>query len=347
MNKKIFFLADAKQIHTAKWVDYFVKQGHEVHLATFTLTNRTITPNVHFLTDKKKNPKGGNYHYFSSLKQLASLLKEIEPDIINAHFSYSMGFLALLAQKMSGVSAEFSVVCHGTDVLIPPMPPITNQINKYVLRNSDKIFAVSSQIRDKIEGFGIEPEKIFVGQYGIDLDVESKEKDIDILSNRTYEPNARIEMMLDYLEELDDMKLNVVFVLPDVKDDEFDVLVKRYKNVKFYKPMPYDEMINLVNRSKVYISATKSDGTSLSLFEAMELGCIPLVSDIISNRSLILDSVNGFLFYNKEQFLDKLVYILNNYDEIAQEIRNINKNLISEIGDYETQMQKHEEFLLS
>ena len=40
-NKKILFVADAKSIHTAKWVDYFVEQDYEVYLATFANENVT------------------------------------------------------------------------------------------------------------------------------------------------------------------------------------------------------------------------------------------------------------------------------------------------------------------
>jgi glycosyltransferase involved in cell wall biosynthesis len=251
----------------------------------------------------------------------------------------------LIASKIAKVDSEFSVVCHGTDVLIPPHPMITTHINKYVLRNSDKIFAVSSQIKDKIISFGVDENKIFLGQYGIDVKFENLEKDIDIISNRTYESNSRIDMMLDHLKELDDLKLNMVFVLPDVTDEEYEILVQKYKNVTFYKPIPYKDLLNLVNRSKIYISATKSDGTSLSLMEAMSLKCIPLVSDIVSNRSLVLDGINGFLFYTKDQFLDRIRYILDNYDELYEVIPKINEDVIKKDGQYMIQMKKMENFL--
>ena len=344
--KKIFFVADAQQIHTAKWVDYFLDNGYEVHLATFT-KNRTKAKNVYCLSENEKDLKGGNFYYFLHIKDLANILKEVKPDIINAHFSYSLGFITLLALKIAKIDTEFSIVCHGSDVLKPPMPQISQYINKYVLHNSDKIFAVSSQIRDKIESFGVDLNSVFLGQYGISVEAKEVEKDIDLISNRTYEPNSQIELMLDYLQELNDLNLKIVFVLPDIKDHEYDTLVKNYPNVEFYKPMPYKELISLVNRSKIYISATKSDGLSLSLLEAMQLRCVPIVSDIVSNRSVILDGINGFLFYNKNQFLEKIKHSLENYEIISNKFYYINKYFLDEHGNYQKQMKKIEEFLIN
>jgi glycosyltransferase involved in cell wall biosynthesis len=45
----------------------------------------------------------------------------------------------------------------------------------------------------------------------------------------------------------------------------------------------------------VYVSASKSDGASSSLFEAMACGAFPVVSDIPANRDWIESGVNGYL----------------------------------------------------
>jgi L-malate glycosyltransferase len=46
----------------------------------------------------------------------------------------------------------------------------------------------------------------------------------------------------------------------------------------------------------LYVAATHSDGTSISLLEAMACGCPVLVSDIPGNREWVTPGLNGWLF---------------------------------------------------
>lgn len=344
-SKRILFVADAKSVHTAKWVDYFVNKGYEVHLATFSAYNITQCTNVYHLSDTSLNVKGGNYHYLFHIVKLANLLKKIRPDYINAHFSYSMGFIALLAKLYAKVNSDFSVVCHGSDVLAPPNRYIFDKVNRFVLSRVDKIFSVSDQITDKIISLGIEGEKIFTGQYGVEVKYNQNKKDIDIISNRAYNPNSRIDFLLEALSQMDATGLVIVFVLPNITDAEYNKLVKKYPFVRFYKALEYQEMIEFVCRAKVYVSATLSDGASLSLLEAIKLECIPIVSNIVSNRSWVLDGINGYLFKTQQEFLSKMNEVLSG-DKLSDEIIAINTKLMQHKGDYNKQMEKVENFLM-
>ncbi len=345
MYKKIFFVANAESIHTAKWVDYFVDSGYEVFLATFSKTNNTKCKNIFYLSSKDVNNKGGNYHYLLKIFELSKIFNTIKPDIINAHYSYSMGLISLLAIKLSKINTTFSVVCHGSDILDLPYN-FLDRINKYILKNSDKIFLVSDQIKDKIEEFNIDMEKVFVGQYGIDIKESISKKDIDILSNRAYNSNSNIDFLLNSIEKYNNKNLKIVFVLPTITKVKLDNLKIKYPYIEFYGSIEYSQMIDIMKRSKVYISATKSDGTALSLLEAMKLEVIPLVSNIVSNRSWILDSVNGYLFNSKDEFIDKLNFILNLNKKERLDIIQINRKLINNKADYKIQMQKIEEFMI-
>lgn len=344
-SKKIFFIADAKSIHTAKWVDYFVKKEYDVYLATFSSSNNTMCENVYFLSEITSSYKGGNYHYLFKVLKLGRLLKRIKPNYINAHYSYSNGLIALLAKLYSKIDAELSIVCHGSDILAPPNQYVFDKVNRYILKRADKVYAVSDQIKDKIEILGIDLNKVFVGQYGISASSLNKDKDIDILSNRAYLPNSRIDFLLESLDNLKYKNLKIVFVLPHVSNFKFDELVNKYPDIIFRKHIGYDEMLDLTRRAKIYVSATQSDGTSLSLLEAMYLGCVPIVSNIVSNRSWVLDGINGYLFDTKQEFLTKLNNVMSSVND-QQEIIQLNKKLLYEKGDHKRQMNKIEKFMI-
>ncbi|HHB94120.1 MAG TPA: glycosyltransferase [Campylobacterales bacterium] len=346
VNKKIFFVSNAQSIHTVKWVDYFIDRGYEVHLATFSTVNTTRCDNIYFLSSKNTSVTGGNYHYLFAIKKLSKILKDIKPDIINAHYSYSMGLISLLAKKISKINAKFSVVCHGSDVLAPPIPFIFNRINRYILTSCDKVFVVSDEIKDKVEKFGVDLEKIFTGQYGLSITNTNNTKDIDILSNRTYHPNSRIDFLLDCMKTLENRNLNIVFVIPNIDNQTLEKFILEYPYINFYKHVEYSKMLKLMGQTKVYISATKSDGTALSLLEAMKLKTIPLVSNIPSNRSWILDGINGYLFNGKVDFMIRLEAILNLNTDKQQNMIKINEKLLLEKADYKNQMKKIEDFLI-
>lgn len=342
-SKKIFFVANARSIHTVKWVDYFVEKNYDVYLATFSKINNTKCQQVYFLGTKTSQTSGGNYHYLFSILELSNIFNKVQPDYINAHYSYSMGLVALLAKKRSKIKSEFSVVCHGSDILSPPKPYIFDKINQFVLSHSHKVFAVSDQIKDKVEYFGVNSDNIFVGQYGTELHEKKVPKNIDIISNRAYHENSRIDFLLENLKTVD-KNLNIIFIVPNIPDKDYNTLISKYPHITFYKHIEHKKMVELLNRSKIYISATKSDGTALSLLEAMTLNCIPIISNIISNRSWVLDEVNGYLFNNKEDFLSKLSKALTL--ETANTMVKINIDLMQKKANYKNQMHKIENFLI-
>jgi glycosyltransferase involved in cell wall biosynthesis len=345
-DKKVLFVADANSIHIAKWVDYFVDQGYNVNLATFAKDNITQCKNVYFLSGFKSSVKGGNYHYLLGVKPLATIIKKIKPNVINAHYSYSYGLVAYLSSRLSKSDANLSVVCHGSDVLVPPFPSVINRVNRFLLNRINKVFVVSDQIKDRVEGLGVDPSDIFVGQYGVDNCSNLTIKDIDIVSNRAYVPNSRIDFLLGNLRKLDLIGRKVVFVVPHISEDQFVKVKEQNPSIIFYKALDYKEMQGLIARSKFYISATQSDGTSLSLLEAMNSGCIPLVSNIVSNRSWVLDGINGYLFNNDMEFQSKLKNLLSQTGNLS-EFRSLNHQLIAAKGSYSVQMNKIERFLMS
>jgi glycosyltransferase involved in cell wall biosynthesis len=66
--------------------------------------------------------------------------------------------------------------------------------------------------------------------------------------------------------------------------------------VIFPGQVSYAELPRYYRSADLYVAATHSDGTSISLLEAMACGCPALVSDIPGNREWVEPDVNGWLF---------------------------------------------------
>ena len=57
-----------------------------------------------------------------------------------------------------------------------------------------------------------------------------------------------------------------------------------------------DDLPDMLAKADIYVSASRSDGTSLSLLEAMAAGAFPVVSDIPANREWLTGQGDGLLF---------------------------------------------------
>jgi len=66
---------------------------------------------------------------------------------------------------------------------------------------------------------------------------------------------------------------------------------------EFHLPgrIPHDQLPHYFNEADVYVSSSYSDGTSVSLLEAMACKLPVIVTDLPSNREWVTPGVNGWL----------------------------------------------------
>ena len=65
--------------------------------------------------------------------------------------------------------------------------------------------------------------------------------------------------------------------------------------VKFTGKLDRRDLVNYLNAADIYVSTSYSDGTSLSLLEALAVGLPAVVTDVAANREWIKDGYNGFV----------------------------------------------------
>ena len=101
-------------------------------------------------------------------------------------------------------------------------------------------------------------------------------------------------------------------------------------------------MITMYSQHKFYLSASKSDGTSISLLEAMASSCIAITSDFASNLEWIIPGRNGFVFENgnSEALRSLLQHIPQLLDAaLIKEMGRYSRKLVSEKGDWNKNRQ--------
>ncbi len=164
-------------------------------------------------------------------------------------------------------------------------------------------------ICDKIiKEYGMSQKKVGVIPYGCDLELFVAKhpkmfNDKNLLVTRNWFPTHSNRVILDALQRLHiqgiDIKCTFVGDGPELQESKRDLLKKSINsNVSFLGSKSPIEISHLMQTHEIYISASQSDGSSVSLMEALASGMICVVSNFPSNLEWIKDRYSGFLFQN-------------------------------------------------
>jgi glycosyltransferase involved in cell wall biosynthesis len=296
-------IADGRSIHTQRWAAYFAQKGHAVHLITYDPMGLSIDGvTEHVLGSRWKNL------YLSFIPRhlgVARIVREIKPDLIHAHFIAKYGF------HLPGLRFHPSVVsAWGDDVLIlPDKSPLVRLFTKKVLDSVDLIYAVSDNIRNRIIGdFSIPEDKVCHLPFGIDTSRFAPAEDgrpvdhtiVEVFSNRgffpVYDSATLVKGFALALKTNPQLRLTLKGDGPE--EDKTKLLVESLgisAAVTFLKKTDYSQVPSDYHNADIFITTSVSDGTPVSILEAMASG-IPVIASAIGGiPEWITDGENGVL----------------------------------------------------
>jgi len=300
----LLIIADGRSIHTLRWAEYFAGRGYEVHLVTYDPMDRVI-PGVteHVLSSRWKNLY---LSYIPRHNAIRHLVHRINPDLIHAHFIAKYGFhlLCLGGRRPALVSAW------GDDALILPRKSrLIAFVTKKVLESVDMVYAVSRNIQDHIIGdFQIPSSKVKYLPFGIDTDLFSPRPDrktdpsptIEVFSNRGFFPVYDNETLIRGFELA--YRKNPVLRLTLKGDGPLEQSARDlvsslglYGVVTFRKKTTYAEVPLDYRTSDIFITTSVSDGTPVSLLEAMASGLPCIATTVGGIPEWIEDGKTGLL----------------------------------------------------
>ena len=233
----------------------------------------------------------------------------------------------------------------GNDILIEQGANknfISKILLKYSLQKAKKIFCVSSQISERVKliqnNIGVRPEVLF---YGIDLELYDKLFDpkckIDlfnsindntflIYSPRWCKSEYNIIKILNTFVKLKNIVSNIHLCIQSstLNGADSNYLSKVLNIIKtnnleshitLVGLLETNERIKILNRANLVISIPYSDGTPISVLEAMYFNKLVLCHQIPSIECMIEDNENGFLVNANDdhKLLQKIYFIIDNY----------------------------------
>ena len=347
---KIVALADAANIHTQKWAYYFAGRGHQLDIISFRPA-KLDTAQVHYLEAGVIRPEGGNWQYLLRLPAVRQLILQAKPDLIFCHYLTSYGLIGALLKS----SLPLVVWLHGTDALVTPdRSPVYRWAMRYTLSRCDLIIMAAAHMEQRVRQMGGKSKRLMILPVGADLRkfnqaTLEEPKGLTCISNRQLVKNSNVDLLLAAIARVRQTRPGIHLTIAGdgpLKSDLENVVhrLDLAPQVKFLGEVSNDAMPDLLRQHSLYLSATRSDGTSISLLEAMACGTFPIVSDIPANRTWITEGRNGFLvpLNQPDLFAQRILEAVEAPDLIAS-ARAINWELVKDRGDYLLNMGQAEQ----
>lgn len=165
---KIALLANAESIHTIQWVKYLARQGHQIFVISQNKKTNEFPSEIPLFI----LPYNGFLGYFLNIRYLRKILKEVKPDILNAHYASGYGTSARLANFHPYVLSVW-----GSDVF---EFPLRSFLHKYLLKKNlsaaDTIASTSRAMCHQTQQFLIAGRPISITPFGVDFSKFSRKK---------------------------------------------------------------------------------------------------------------------------------------------------------------------------
>jgi glycosyltransferase involved in cell wall biosynthesis len=238
------------------------------------------------------------------LDDLGRVIRQVNPDLIHAGPIQRSAFLVALTGFHPLVSVSW-----GYDLLHDAqINPFWRWATGYTLRHSDAFVGDCDTIRKLAISFGMPNERTVTFPWGIDLthfNVGTLEcpnaGTFSLLSTRSWEPIYGIDVIAHAFSiaarKRPELRLTLLGGGSQYAPIRQILLIGAvYDKVVFPGLVSYPDLPSYYQNADVYISASHSDGTSISLLEAFACGTPSIVPDIPGNQEWINPDENGWLF---------------------------------------------------
>jgi L-malate glycosyltransferase len=368
---KICILADARSIHTRRWVEEFSKNGHLVYLISKMPHNEDYPENAKIYLLRKSC---GIYipivsfamNLIYDVIQAKRIMKKIKPDILHCHYVTEYGIIGALTGFHPLITSVW-----GSDVLIEPYQShISRYIAVYALNRSDIITTTAKFMKSYIIGnFNLAKDKIIRIPWGIDTNIFCKgyenkvialKKQLNIkadspiiLSNRSMSDHYAIESIINEIPYVLKINSESIFIFlrgygPISFENKMKNLAKNMnisRNIIFIsEKINSDEMAVYLNLADIFISVPKTDQFASSIMEGMGCGAIPIVRNIDVYKQYLENGKNAFLIdpEKPQELANSIIYCIN-HGELKMEFYMLNRRIIEEEENWIKNAKKMED----
>jgi L-malate glycosyltransferase len=361
---RILYFSKSYSLHDYNFLNKISESNHEIFFlqlekGSTEFGKMPLPKNVKYVgyLCQKAPPIEGTLEMINLMPLLESFLKKVKPNLIHAGPIQSCGFLISLANFH-----PFLLMSWGSDILVDTFKDDTLKwITKYTLNSSDCFICDCDTVRNLAKTITFYKDADIVQfPWGIDLDIfkpgddtlklrsiKNWEDSSVLLSTRMWEPIYGIDVLLKgFFEAFTyNPKLRLVLLGDGSQASEIIEFIKmnNLENI-VYSPgiANHDKLVDFFRSADIYVSCSHSDGSSVSLLEAMGCGLPVIVTDLESNHEWVNSNENGLLFVagNPTAFAKAILEISNKNGEELNLISKNNREVVEKRADWNLNIEK-------
>ena len=312
---KILFFSRDYTTHDRRFLAALAETPHQVYYLRLeqrghSLEDRPLPPQIEQIEwagGREPVHLRDGPHLLASLKRV---IHAVQPDLIQSGPLQTAALLVALTGYRPLVSMSW-----GYDLLFDAdRNALWRWATRYTLSHSAVMIGDCNTIRQRARKFGMADERIVTFPWGVDLDhfnvvtgdcgatLEcSNTPTLTLLSTRNWEPIYGVDLIAKAFVQAAQQRPELRLIL--LGDGSQAGLLRQVftrggvlDKVHFPGQVSQADLPDYYRAADLYVSASHSDGSSISLLEAMACGRPALVSDIPGNLEWVEPGVQGWWF---------------------------------------------------
>ena len=336
--KRVLYFSRDLTTHDFRFLNSLADTEMDVYYLRLEKINTIVNENslsekITILPALLPNESNGTGTFLQQLDQLDEIIAQVNPDIIHAGPIQSCGFLS----AMTGFSPLITM-SWGSDILVDSEKDfLWEWVTEYTLNKTSIFIGDCEAVKKKAISFGFSEDRIVVFPWGIDLkkyqpgnnqSFRNKLGWTDqfvLLSLRSWEKIYGVDIVAKAFVAASKYEPDLRLILLGKGSQETEI-TKIFEDagmidrVYLGGEVAQNQLPDYYHAADLYISASYSDGSSVSLMEALASGLPVLVSDIPGNQEWINQAANGYLFEtgSVEKLTNEILKIIENKNQLSQ-----------------------------
>lgn len=304
---------------------------------------KEFDPRIKFIKSKYMQRKIG-FNDLKALLEIKEIIKNEKPDIVHCHSSKA-GFIGRMATNTKKIKTFYTP--HGYSFLMED----SSRLKRFIYRSIEKICTLNHSVivacskGEYEESLKLTKRATYVSN-GVNLEklkkyIPDKIKQINT-KKLTFVTTGRISYQKnpELFNKIAEYFPQIKFIWVGTGDLE-DKLTS--KNIEITGWKNRDELMEILNKSDVFILPSLWEGLPISLLEAMALKKPCIVSNVIGNRDVISNENNGFVCNNLNEFIE----VIKNIQDNKYNLEKISENAFNDIKNiYNTEVMCEKYFKL-
>jgi L-malate glycosyltransferase len=281
---KVCFIGDPASIHTQRWVHWFARQ-HDVSVICTSDDESLGDLTVGTLPTEAALP---GMRLASSVRVVRGLMRSLQPDIVHAHFINEAGWFAAASGRR-----PFVLSAWGSDIYRAPYESrLARRLNPWAARRADVVTCDSADQAKALRAWGVALDRIEVVNWGVDRSEFNPGVDGGpfraqlgiraaapvILSPRQWLANSNIETLVIAHGRMSQEAFLVLKRIPRFERDGGRAILDtiaaspRAHLIRVVEEIGADQLPGMYAAADIVVSLCSTDGTPVSLLEAMAIG---------------------------------------------------------------------------